>query len=217
MSEIKKFTNGLFSTTAEFLLFTIFYGFEVALGGRRSLTLSGIENASKNALDALADLGQKRINRAIRHLEQEGLIRLEKGSKKLTQMGIERLKAKIPIYQEKRPWDGSFYLVSYDIPIKRNYHRDTLRYFLRKIGCGMLQKSLWITPYNPASLIRAFVEENNLSGMILVSKFGKDGSIGGLSPEEIINSVYDLAGLEERYREFLKRYESKNKKEVPKW
>ncbi|MEK6624932.1 MAG: hypothetical protein AABY86_08190, partial [Bdellovibrionota bacterium] len=62
--------------------------------------------------------------------------------------------------------------------------------FLRKIGCGLLQESIWVTPFNPTELVREFVNDKNLAGTVLVSVLGKDGSIGGMTLEELIENVY---------------------------
>lgn len=102
---------------------------------------------------------------------------------------------------------GILYLVTYDIPVEHNKDRDNFRYFLGKIGCGMLQESLWVTPYNPKKLIEELVEERDLHGTVLVSHMGKDGSIGDMELPELLDRVYGLSELNERYEKFIREYE----------
>lgn len=202
-------TGKVLATIADLVLFSVFYGFEIVLGGRRSLTLSGTEQASEGALEALEVLKSSQVTRAIKYLENQGLVRLGKeSSPEITELGRQRLLAKMPTYQEKRPWDGNLYMVTYDIPVTRNRDRNTLRTFLQKIGCGKLQDSVWITPYNPAKLINDLIRERALEGMILVSRIGKDSTVGGYTHEEIVKRVYPQDRLIQEYEAFISEYSS---------
>src|SRR3989337_1644773 len=96
----------------------------------------------------------------------------------ITKEGRKRLRRLIPRYDEKRVWDGRMHLVTYDIPERRYSDRQLLRMYLKKIGCGRLQDSVWITPYNPVDIIRAFVEKHDLAGTVIVSDMGDGGAIG---------------------------------------
>lgn len=216
---MKEKTKGLISTTTEFVLFAIFYGFEIALGGKRSLTFSGTQSAADRANKVLGDLNQRKIKRTIFYLQEKGFIKFKGKHQRLleiTKAGIQRLRNRIPTYQKNRPWDGYLYLISYDVAIEKNYHRNILRYFLKKLGCGMLQQSLWITPYNPTPIIKKFTKERGLHGMILVSRLGRDGNVGGLSTQELVNKVYRIEELEARYQKYIKKYKDRPLS-VPKW
>ena len=80
---------------------------------------------------------------------------------------------------------------------------------MKKLGCGLLQNSVWLTPYNPKNTLRDFIEEKNLSGAIIVSDIGKDGSIGEENIDELIRRVYRLNELNLRYKELINLIEEK--------
>ena len=75
---------------------------------------------------------------------------------------------------------------------------------MRKIGCGMLQQSIWLTPYNPSSLVAEFIKEHNLSEeLILVSSIGNNGTVGEMDLTDLMERVYHLSNLNRRYIELI--------------
>ncbi len=205
-SKVLKLTEKVFSRTTDLALFSIFYGMELAFGGIPSM--KGVTKAGENALDITSEVNYQSIKRAISELRRQGLVRTFKNSlmeAEITVSGKKRIKSLMPQYQKKRPWDSNIYLVTYDVPVTQNWERDMLRMFLKKIGCGLLQESIWVTPYNPTWIVREFIENRGLEGTVLVSILGKEGSIGGMSLEELIEQVYNLTDLNGRYKEFLQK------------
>jgi len=65
----------------------------------------------------------------------------EKGKAKLVNFSIDS----IEIQKTKR--DGKWRFVIFDIPEKSRIARDVLRQKLKKIGFVLLQKSVWVSPY----------------------------------------------------------------------
>lgn len=203
-SKVFKITEGVLSRITDLTLFVIFYQFELGLGNAK--TRGGVQRAAERTSTLLEEVNYKSIKRALLELRRRGLIKVVKSSllePEITALGKRRIKEIIPQYHRRRPWDGNIYLVIYDIPVIQNNERNTLRMFLQKMGCGLLQESIWITPYNPTQIIREFADSRGLGGTILVSVLGKEGSIGGMSLEQLIESVYHLAELNEEYGEFL--------------
>ena len=100
-------------------------------------------------------------------------------------------------------------MITYDMPTESNQDRDKFRSFIKKLGCGMLQQSVWITPYNPQKLITEYVNENKLEeGMIIVSSLKKSGNIGSMSLEQILEKAYGLDEINLRYEEFISMVEN---------
>ena len=121
----------------------------------------------------------------------------------ITEEGKQRLARMIPFYDTKRLWDGRMHLVIYDIPERQRDDRWMLREYLRRIGCGRLQDSVWMTPYNPIDTLRSFIADHALGGTIIISDMGKDGSIGEEDLRGMIVRVYDLEALNERYEDWF--------------
>ncbi len=128
----------------------------------------------------------------------------------ITKEGQKRLASAIPHYDPIRTWDGRMHLVTYDIPEKQKDDRHMLRQYLRRIGCGRLQDSVWITPYNPIDTVRTFIKERELGGTVIVSDMGHDGAIGEEDLRLLIVRVYRLESLHERYEEWLSDADNKN-------
>ena len=202
---IRKVSEGVLEKAVDVTLVSIFYGFEFGFTGGKG------EKAGVEAFKSLEDFNYQTIRRSFIYLRQKGFIQSVKEEltlPKITTEGKKRLESLIPRYDEKRTWDGRIYLIIYDLPIERNNERSYLRDFLKKIGCGMLQQSVWLTPYNPTKLIQEFVEERNLGeDLILVSSLGKGKTIGDWSLKELIEKVFNVQELNERYKKFIFKVE----------
>lgn len=158
------------------------------------------------------ELEEERIKQVFYQLKRQGLVSYTKRlwqQPLITRQGRRRLKALLPEYHSRRFWDKRLYLITYDIPEEQKTGRDRLRQFLKKIGCGLLQESVWVTPYDPKKLLTEFARENNLSGLVLVSDLGKDGQIGTDNPRLLVQSVFKLDELNRRYREFTANWSGK--------
>lgn len=153
------------------------------------------------------EVNYESIKRAYRYLAKKGLIEFikEKGTlPKITDEGKKKLMSILPIYNKTRTWDGRVYLIIYDIPKNKNRTRDSLREYLKTIGCGMLQNSVWLTPYNPKKLVEEFMDKYDLEfDAVIVSSIGKDGTIGELELSDLVVKVYKLESLNARYQEFI--------------
>ena len=155
---------------------------------------------------------EPKIKQVYYQLKQKGLIDYARGSllsSQITDQGRKRLESILPIYLESRPWDKHLYLISYDIPELNKVGRNRLRRLLKTIGCGLLQESVWLTPYNPKIILEEFVAKNDLAGLVLVSDLGKDGSIGEEDNRGLVARGYRLGELNRRYGEFLDHWKNK--------
>lgn len=210
--KLKKYTKRVVATFTDAVLAGIFYNLEFAMSGSKGVNYWRLSQKTEKDLE---DFNYQTISRAFRYIRRKGFIQVLKEKTKepkITKAGKDRLSSILPQYDEKRTWDGIIYLTSYDIPIENNRDRNILREFLKTIGCGRLQESLWITPYNPKKLLQGFIEEKNLHGTILVSHMGKDGSVGDMELPELIENVYQLSDLNNQYAEFISNFK---KRELP--
>ena len=78
----------------------------------------------------------------IKNLKQnEGVILTKKGAEKV-------LKVKLRMKNKQKRSDGKWQMIIFDIPEKKRYLRSLLREKLLLLEYKMLQKSIWICPYN---------------------------------------------------------------------
>ena len=55
-------------------------------------------------------------------------------------------------------WDGKWRIVIYDIPVRLNKVRESLRYQLKRMGMKEIQKSVFVYPYSCHKEIKYIIE-----------------------------------------------------------
>ena len=208
---IGRASEGLFETVTDLLLLATYL----------SLTHMTVRNtyqafrAGEEAHRMLNEINYQTLKKVSYNMITKGLLkRISKEGREeiaITKFGRERIEAVIPRYRVNRPWDGHLYLISYDIPTQNNDARNLLREYIRKTGGALLQESLWMNPYNPTRILSDFVTQHDIPGSILISKLGKDGSIGEEKLTDLIRRVYQLDDLAVRYESFLNAYKKRGK------
>jgi len=96
---------------------------------------------------------------AMRRLEKRRLVEMLRGKNEtrisLTEKGAEELLRRKIDQAEELP-DGAVCLVVFDVPEVKKKLRDQLRFLLMSLGFSPLQKSVWISPFDVASLLENF-------------------------------------------------------------
>lgn len=200
---IKKATRGLFGTITDVGLFIVLFHL---MPGRCSTRNVDIGDRIGNAIHLTKIINNNSISRAIYRLKSKDYLERKKDYLKITKLGKERLTRILPVYERKRPWDGYIYLVTYDIPEDKKKKRDYLREYIEKLGCGMLQQSVWLACYNPRRLIIDFVKGHGVNNLVLVSRL--EGGIGGWDIETVVKEVYKLDDLEKLYIDFVEKVDA---------
>lgn len=193
--KLNKITFGLFDTLIDVCLFGLYVTLQC---GKNEL----FDTIAK-AIHLTKITHRKNFQRTIYFMKHKNYWMKKHDYLKITQLGRERLARALPKYEEKRPWDGILYLVTYDIPEQKRRHRDYLRDFLKQLKCGQLQKSVWLTPYSPRALIIDFVRERRLAGLVLVSELKEGSRIGGENLTKVLERLYKLDELNEQYSKFV--------------
>jgi DNA-binding transcriptional regulator PaaX len=203
---ILKLSGGLFFTVSDLILYSLYLfgeSFFKSPGSR------GVYEMSSEASKLLENINSRTIYTAIRNLKYNSKY-ISKSSKRsdlkltLTEKGYEYLNKSISTYKQVRPWNQKFYLISFDIPEKKRGLRDDIRRMIKKEGGGLLQISLWITPYYPRWIEN--IEGNlNKDAWVVVSEMTKDGlyPFNKIGLSEMIERVYRLKELDDRYRKFI--------------
>lgn len=197
-----KVAEGLFAHSVDFGLWFAMYMASMSLPQSQYGQLWRAKRSADRLLD---QINYEVIKNAIQTARKRRWVKIIKRGAlpEITIEGKKRLASIIPQYDQNRVWDGRMHLVTYDIPEKQRNDRYLLREYLRIIGCGLLQESVWITPYNPIDTLRGFVEQHGLKGNIIVSDMGKDGSIGEEDLRAMIVRIYKLEALNDRYEAWL--------------
>lgn len=206
---VGKVSEGIISSTTNLLFYFLFL---TGASLFQSPNSRGVYQAFTEADEMLKEINYQTIKQAFSSLKKQGLIKIIKGDKvqiAITELGKNRLNRLIPAYETKRTWDKKIYLITYDIPTKKNRDRDRLRNYLKRLGCALLQESVWVTPYNPKKILAEFVQEKDLSGVVLVSDLGLDGKIGDEDLTTLLQRIYKLQDLNLAYEDFIIQYSQK--------
>lgn len=114
------------------------------------------------------------VDRALRRLEDQGLVKKKKSYKKfnyeLTFTGRQKLLMSQISQQKSNPRDGSSCIVIFDIPEEKHKHRKFIRRFLIKNGFMNLQRSVMIGPQFLPKEFFELLEELKLRQNVTVIK-----------------------------------------------
>ena len=199
-SEISELSFGLLGTMADLSLVVL----SLAAGfNRAAYTSLSTSTVLENAGNFFEKLQSKRLQKSLRH----GLYQIaDKGYRdhwKITDNGYRRLKQLVPVYRKERNWDGSFYLVIFDIPENLKRSRQELRKILMETGCGMLQESAWMSIADPEPAIAQLRAWHELEEFILILKTDKESARASEQLIPMVSQAFKLKTLNMRYKSFL--------------
>lgn len=207
----KSLTNGFITKSVDAFLWSLFFVFDLS---QRKTTYEAISNPSPIADSILERFQEDRTKSVIQTARRHNLITSsgvhgKSAPLKITKQGLARLHTLVPYYNHVRTWDNTMHIITYDIAEKQRKLRNKIRIYLKILGGAMLQKSVWISPYNPTTIIKKLVQEHRLHGSIIVSALGKNGYIGDESMPELVIRVYQLRQLNKQYESFVRSWDGK--------
>lgn len=124
---------------------------------------------------------------------------------RFTDKGKKRLIEEIPLLRfRQKPWDGKWREVIFDIPERMKTKRELLRRKLLSLGFGMLQRSVYITPFDISKQISNYLEEQGLEVYTVVFEMER---LSGASEKELARFVWKLESLHWRYLNFIRKWE----------
>lgn len=128
---------------------------------------------------------------------------------RLTGKGRSSLVRDFSLFDMRRKkWDGLWRIVFYDIPEKQKSTRQSLKIKLQELGFGMVQESVYLSPFNVADDLGEFLVAHGLSEMVFVSVGRK---IFGDDSLDLVKNVWHLDKLQEKYEQlYQKILESNN-------
>lgn len=120
---------------------------------------------------------------------------------RLTSVGREKIARDFPMFSlSQKPWDKRWRVVIFDISELNKRIRDSLRNKLRELGFGMMQESVWVTPYDVSMDMREFLEHHDLGGVAFVLEVSE---ILAGDTEALIGKIWKLDALEKEYQEII--------------
>lgn len=135
----------------------------------------------------------------------EKVIKDEMPYLRLTSLGKNRIRRDFPLLTlQKRRWDRKWRLVIFDIEEVSKQARERFRSKLKEVGFGMLQESVFISPYDIAKDFAEFIEAQGLadSAYVLEVSSIKVGDVKSLA-----DKVWKLTELNRQYRRIIEKIE----------
>lgn len=144
----------------------------------------------------------KTIKKAIGELLSQNRLEYKKEKELIlirpTGKAYKELASTFPFYRTfSGGWDGKFRFVIYDIPENKRKTRDAIRRILQLMHMGLLQSSVWVSPYD--------IEEE-LTGKL--KKTGQENSVQIFEAKlalgknnDFVNKIWDLNRLNNSYKE----------------
>jgi len=150
----------------------------LAVAGLGMLALASLAAPNlPKAIQSIVKLrGNKWLNKKLYEMKKKGLIDLGGEEVKLTAKGKKMLQdielSELNIAKPKR-WDGTWRLVSYDIPERLKKARNLFRYVLEKNGFHQIQESLWVHPYPCKEEVAVLAKNVNIARYVIVMETDK--------------------------------------------
>lgn len=176
-----------------------------------------MQNYYKNTL-GVAHSRYTRVNikhavwRNLRTGNIEKIVKDGKAYLSITEAGKNKVKKNFPfISLARQKWDKMWRIVLYDINEVNRMQRDALRYKLKNLCFGQLQKSVWISPHDFLGDFKEFVEEKRLTKSVFLIE---TKHFHATDIEELVEKVWNLEKIADMYNDLyedIQAYEEINR------
>lgn len=195
-SKIEEITFGILHSLVDVVLLEIKLLGHIA--GGEKITISNLQRV----LDEELGIAPKRsVARALTYARERGLTS-KYGT--LTKVGAEKLHKTLLPYRPLTRWDGNWTFVAFDIQENMRFKRSILRTYLQKCKFGKLQNSVWVSVRDATQELTALCTTYHILPPRVL--FWKTKNVG-MNPKEAAEHIWNLAKLNQRYREYSKEHQ----------
>lgn len=187
----------------QFLIFTLFGDYLLDRTGEiwtsdllYLMNILGVsERAVRSALSRMSRGGwlisNKEGRRSLYSLTENGRTLLEQGAQRIFE----------PIFTD---WDDQWHMVLYSLPEKDRATRHQLRTQLAWLGFGQLMAGTWISPHDRLQELETLFAKLKVASQINIfaGQF-----LGTSSAEELVHQCWNLDELENKYQDFIDRFQ----------
>lgn len=197
-NKIKGSTNDLFTHLSDWVLFLLWMITDSRL---HLLSFNDVVEVLLKIEPRLSFVEKESLLHSIQRIKKEGWL---SNDFKINKRGGDRLFELVPQYLSQRAWSKQWHLLIFDIPENEKYKRELLRRKIKNMRFGMLQASIWISPYDKRQEIRAMSLRYSLDPYIIQCLVSE---LEGDSIKEVATRVWKLDELNERYKAFISLYQ----------
>jgi len=131
--------------------------------------------------------------------------------KRLAAEVIDRFKHLHSIVENRDHWDGTWTLISFNIPEKMRERRDRLREGLKELGFGQASAGVWIAPRDKSESVSLLASRLGVVHDIIVS-LTRDIRMGGFPVAERVGEIWPLDALNRKCKVMGQKMEVRIKK-----
>lgn len=118
----------------------------------------------------------------------------------ITATGYERIREPSPKTSWDTPWDHSWRVVTFDLPMARQKDRYPLWRALRAHKLGLLQRSVWIWPHPLEPILREIIRAEGIPECFCGFESRR---VFLCTDQEIVQSAWDWEEIHRRHRSYL--------------
>lgn len=187
------------------VVLTLYGDYILHLGGE-----IGIDTLIK--LLANFGLSEQAVRSAISRMSRNGLLKVRRDGRRsyysLSDAGRTLLtEGATRIFKCKTAkWDGTWNIITYTIPERTREIRDIFRQELSWLGYGPLSEATWLSPYDMTKEVLELAEKLKIQDSVLIFN---SRQVGSVSPNGIMNWCWDLNKIQQKYSNFVDKYQDK--------
>ena len=117
----------------------------------------------------------------------------------ITKKGEREIDRILRNLRETGKWDGRWRLVIFNLPEKQRDLRDRIRRALNRLGMGILQPSVWISPKDIKNEVEEIRQRLHLENSLKFFEVGRNRSLD----KTIIEKSWNLPDLDDDYKKFI--------------
>lgn len=122
---------------------------------------------------------------------------------RLSAKGWEKTKRDFPIARwQSKKWDKKWRIVIFDIEEKQKKTREALRYKLKELGFGMIQESVWVSPYDVITDFREYIKSIGLGKEVFAMEVS---NILAGDIKDLVSKIWSLEKLNSEYKELYEK------------
>jgi DNA-binding transcriptional regulator PaaX len=142
----------------------------------------------------------------LEHLQRKGYVnragRGQAAAFTITAVGRRQLSESDPMHWWGRRWDGSWRVVTFDLPESRRNDRHTLWKALRARKLGFLQRSVWVWPHNLEPILQEIIHADGVPECFCGFEVRR---LFLCTSAELVETAWDFAEIGRRQTGYLQR------------
>lgn len=142
------------------------------------------------------------LGRLLADKQIEKVVKGGKNCYRITSVGWKGIEEIIPVERLRIKWDGKLRVVIFDVQERWKKDRERVRSLLKNLGFGMLQESVWVTPFAIEKGLVPMLARERIAGEVLVLR----SSLLSGQIKDIMARAFNLETFDKAYTELIDKW-----------